>query len=234
MLTTLISTAYYEISSVFLIVLDGVDELPDTLLRHDDDDDDEYVCKQNATKISREEGAASSSAPFSHRRATSALVVSRPSHDAELPRKPFKYHLNSITPRDINFSIISSENTRVVCSFVIAVLVVLSQINLPHKVIKSKSLIDYRPLYAVLLSDLLIVSATLALCSQGEEDEREMKLEGDVNWEGAVKLLEWGLILHQTIRAIFIDCSLYLAIVICSLSLMHWFLHFLKIHLSSQ
>ncbi|KAH6817452.1 hypothetical protein C2S51_001055 [Perilla frutescens var. frutescens] len=83
---------------------------------------------------------------------------------------------------------------------------------LRDKVIKSKSLIDYRPLCAVLLSDLLIVSATLALLSQGKESEKQVKLEADV------KLLEWGLILHQTIRAVFIDCSLYLAIVICGLS----------------
>lgn len=166
-------------------------------------DGEEDFSKQNATNISQKEVALQ------------ALVTSR---GAPLPGKQFEYHLNSITPRDINFSIISSENTRAICSFVIAVLVVLSHINLPHKVIKSKSLIDYRPLYAVMLSDLLIVSATLALLSQGKENEREAKLEKDVNWDGAVKLLEWGLILYQTIRAVFIDCSLYLAIVVCGLA----------------
>ncbi|KAH6782144.1 hypothetical protein C2S51_007437 [Perilla frutescens var. frutescens] len=168
------------------------------------DDNEQYFSKQNATNITQKEIAP-----------LQALVASQ---GAKLPGKQLEYHLSSITPRDINLSIISSENTRAICSFVIAVLVFMSHINLPHKVIKSKSLIDYRPLYAVLLSDLFIVSATLALLSQGKESEKEVKLEADVNWDGAVKLLEWGLILHQTIRAVFIDCSLYLAIVICGLS----------------
>ncbi|KAH6818550.1 hypothetical protein C2S51_002153 [Perilla frutescens var. frutescens] len=155
------------------------------------DDNEKYFSKQNARNITQKEVA---------------------------PLQQLEYHLSWITQKDINLSIISSENTRSVCWFMIAVLVVMSHTNLPHKVIKSKSLIDYRPLYAVLLSDLLIVSATLALLSQGKESEKQVKLEADVNWDGAVKLLEWGLILHQTIRVVFIDCSLYLAIIICGLS----------------
>ncbi|PIN10822.1 hypothetical protein CDL12_16593 [Handroanthus impetiginosus] len=148
--------------------------------------------------------------------------VSHRSNDTNLPERPFEYHLSSITPKDINFSIISSENTRALCSFVIAVLVVLSHINLPHNVVKPKSLIADRPLYAVLLTDMLIVAARLALYSMGREEddntETSFGRDGD-NWEGAVKLLEWGLVLHQTLRAIFIDCSFYLVIVVCGLSL---------------
>lgn len=149
------------------------------------------------------------------------ISVSNASKDSNLPEKPFEYHLSTISVREIHFSILSSERSRVVCSLVIAVLVVLSHINLPHKVIKSKSLIAYRPLYAVLLTDVLIIGARLALYSQGKEkEEREVKSEKDKeNWDGAVTLLEWGLMMHQAVRAVFIDCSLYLAIVICGLSL---------------
>ncbi|GFP88882.1 hypothetical protein PHJA_001031900 [Phtheirospermum japonicum] len=143
------------------------------------------------------------------------------SDNANLPYKPFEYHLSSISPKEINFSIISSENTRVVCSFVIAVLVVLSHVNLPHNVVESKSLIAYRPLYALLLTDALIVAARLALYSEGKEDDNEIKFKGgNNNWDGAVKLLEWGLVLHQTVRAVFIDCSCYVAIVVCGLSML--------------
>ncbi|XP_057773003.1 uncharacterized protein LOC130992402 [Salvia miltiorrhiza] len=181
-------------------------------------DDDDVPNTDNDEDFSKQNAAASL---LSRNRSSSALVAtSGSSHDAKLPRKPLEYHLSSIAPRDINLSIISSEKTRVICSFVIAVLVVLSHIDPTHKVVKSKSLIAYRPLYAVLLSDLLIVAATMALLSQGREGEKEVKLEKDVNWDGAVKVLEWGIILHQAVRAIFIDCSLYLAIVICGLSLM--------------
>ncbi|KAI3455410.1 hypothetical protein Pfo_012073 [Paulownia fortunei] len=208
----------------------GGDDAPDTLIRHDND---EEVSKGNASgsrvsdlqKLDEKEVAILSSAPAFQSGAQSSLVstrVTNTSDDANFPVKPFEYHLNSVTPKEINFSIISSENTRVICSFVIAVLVVLSHVNLPHYVVKSKSLIAYRPLYAVLLTDMLIVAARLALYSQEREDDEEIKFEGDGhNWEGAVKLLEWGLVLHQTLRAIFIDCSFYLAIVVCGLSLVH-------------
>ncbi|KAL3631867.1 hypothetical protein CASFOL_024851 [Castilleja foliolosa] len=149
-----------------------------------------------------------------------SLQPSVQSDNANLPYKPFEYHLSSISPKEINFSIISSENTRVVCSFVIAVLVVLSHINLPHHVVESNSLIAYRPLYALLLTDTLIVAARLALYSEEKEDDNEVKFEGgNNNWDGAVKLLEWGLVLHQTVRAVFIDCSFYVAIVVCGLSM---------------
>ncbi|CAA0837240.1 Unknown protein [Striga hermonthica] len=152
----------------------------------------------------------------------------------DYPYKPFEYHLSSISPKEINFSIISSENTRVICSLVIAILVVLSHVNLPHNVVESNSLIAYRPLYALLLTDMLLVAARLALYSEGKEvDDKDAELEGlgghndnnkkknigDNNWDGAVKLLEWGLVLHQTVRAVFIDCSFYVAVVVCGLSL---------------
>ncbi|KAK6124973.1 hypothetical protein DH2020_041247 [Rehmannia glutinosa] len=189
--------------------LKGEDDVRDSLIRHDKDEDE--VSKENLSgkrvsdlqKLDEKEVA----------------ILSFQSGDSP-DEKPFEYHLSSITPKEINFSIISSENTRVICSFVIAVLVVLSHINLPHNVVKSKSLIAYRPLYAVLVTDMLIVAARLALYSEGKVDDKEVKFEGGgENWDGAVKLLEWGLVLHQTLRAVFIDCSFYLAIVVCGLSL---------------
>jgi hypothetical protein len=45
------------------------------------------------------------------------------------------------------------------------------------------------------------------------------KEDGD-NWVGAVKLLERGLTVYQAVRGIFIDCSVYLVVVICALSLL--------------
>ncbi|XP_042049527.1 uncharacterized protein LOC121795138 isoform X2 [Salvia splendens] len=185
---------------------------------HDDDDvpntdNDEDFSKQNTAASLRNR----------RNRSSSALVATpkRASQKAKLPRKPLEYHLISITPKDINQSIISSEKTRLFCSLAIAILVLLSHIDPIFIVVKSESLIASRPLYAVLLSDLLIAAATLALLSFWREAEQEVEFEKDVNWDGAVKVLEWGIILHQTVRAIFVDCSLYLAIVICGLSLMH-------------
>ncbi|KAL2554969.1 hypothetical protein Fot_08588 [Forsythia ovata] len=154
-------------------------------------------------------------------------TVSNSSCDANAkpPRKPpFSDFFGSITPREINSCIITSENTRVFCSIAISILVVLSHVNLPRKVVKSKSLIAWRPLYVVLLTDLMIVAARLALYVQrgsekAEQDKEQRFQEDGHNWGSAMKLLEFGLVLHQTIRAIFIDCSFYLAIVVCGLSL---------------
>lgn len=213
------------ISSHIIHRVEGGDDAAGTLLSYDNV---EEVSEENAprggvshlrkNKLNEKEAETVSSPEEKSSLITTR--VSKFSDNAKFPEKPFEYHLSSITPKEINFSIISSENTRVVCSFVIAVLVVLSHVNLPHNVVKSKSLIAYRPLYAVLLTDMLIVAARIALYSQGREDEEEAKFKGDDhNWEGAVKLLEWGLVMHQTLRAIFIDCSFYLAIVICGLSI---------------
>ncbi|XP_073148551.1 uncharacterized protein [Henckelia pumila] len=137
-----------------------------------------------------------------------------------ISKKPLIQLLDSLTPKDINSSIMSTESTRVMCSTIIAVLVVRSHVNLPHNVVKSKSLIAYRPLYVVLMTDLLIVAARLVLYTQTreEDDKKERSFDG-VNWGGAIKVLELGLVLHQAIRAIFIDCSFYLVILVCGLSL---------------
>ncbi|KZV16270.1 hypothetical protein F511_35836 [Dorcoceras hygrometricum] len=144
--------------------------------------------------------------------------ISKPkNHGLNPSKKPLIQLLDSITPKEINSTIISSENTRVMCSTIIAVLVVLSHVNLPHNVVRSKSLIAYRPLYVVLVTDVLIVAARLALYTQKKREEEDHK--GGVNWGGAIKMLELGLVVHRGIRAIFIDCSFYLVIVVCGLSL---------------
>ncbi|XP_022842652.1 uncharacterized protein LOC111366186 [Olea europaea var. sylvestris] len=155
-----------------------------------------------------------------------ATTVSKASYDANAKpfQKPFGNLFSSRTPREINSCIITSENTRVFCSIVIAILVVLSHVNFPCKVVKSKSLIAWRPLYVVLLTDLMIVAARLALYVQrgsdkAEQDEEQRFQEDGHNWGSAIKLLEFGLVLHQTVRAVFIDCSFYLVIVVCGLSL---------------
>ncbi|GFP99670.1 hypothetical protein PHJA_002111100 [Phtheirospermum japonicum] len=145
----------------------------------------------------------------------------------EYAHLPEKQHpgciFSSITPNEINFSIISSEDTRVICSVVLAILVVLSYIALPNNDVKPKSLIAYKPLYVVVLTNVFIVAAKLAPYAQiKKECYKEPMMTGDEdgdNWGGAVKLLELGLVLHQTIRAIFIDCSFYLVVVVCGLSM---------------
>lgn len=135
--------------------------------------------------------------------------------------------LSCFTPKEINSSIISSEETRVFCSIMIALLVVIAYANLPRHIVKSKSLIASRPLYVLLLTDVMIVILRISSAKQrgsGETDVQKKAakvLENDghnIHWDEAIKVLEWGLVLYQTVRAIFIDCSFYIVIVICGFS----------------
>ncbi|CAK9161471.1 unnamed protein product [Ilex paraguariensis] len=153
-----------------------------------------------------------------------AARVPNASDYTELLSKACGRYLNFFTLKDINSCIVASENTRVFCSIIIAVLVVLSHTNLPRNIVKSKSIIASKPLYVLLLTDLTIVLAQLTLekrrDSEKDKEEKETVSQKDGhNWRGAIKILEVGLVLHQTMRAILIDCSFYVVIVICGLSL---------------
>ncbi|KAJ8535959.1 hypothetical protein K7X08_034360 [Anisodus acutangulus] len=156
-------------------------------------------------------------------RVIAATAKDEASEDAEvLPRKRDGFlHLFSL--RDINSCILISKNKRVVCSIMISFLVVLSYAHLPHSIARSNSFIASRPLYILLLTDLTIVIAQIVRKEvvPGEERDEDGERAKDFghNWDGALMILEYGLVLYQTIRAIFIDCSFYLVIVICGLSL---------------
>ncbi|CAN4088924.1 unnamed protein product [Withania somnifera] len=150
--------------------------------------------------------------------------MAKASKDADevLPRKRDNLlHLFSL--RDINSCILISENKRVTCSVMISFLVILSYAHLPHSIARSNSFIASRPLYILLLTDLTIVVARIVrkevVPDEVRAEDREQVKDFGHNWDGAVMILEYGLVLYQTIRAIFIDCSFYLVIVICGLSL---------------
>lgn len=126
----------------------------------------------------------------------------------------------------INSCIIASERTRAICSLIIACVVVISNIDYPligFDIMSSDSFIASRPFCIILLTDVTIVLALLFLESGNDSEEvDEEKVAGkedEDNWTGAVKLLERGLVLYQIIRGIFIDCSVYLVVVIFGLSL---------------
>ncbi|KAK4764972.1 hypothetical protein SAY86_026062 [Trapa natans] len=124
----------------------------------------------------------------------------------------------------LNSCILESERTRGCCAFILAVLVVLSYVSYPlfgSHVVKSGSVVASRPLYILLLADVTIVFARLLSMPRNFEEtaeERKVTREENQNWVEAVKVLERGLVAYQTVRAIFIDCSIYMVVVICGLS----------------
>ncbi|KAG5619067.1 hypothetical protein H5410_018891 [Solanum commersonii] len=136
-----------------------------------------------------------------------------------VPRKRYNF-LRLFSLRDINCCILISENKRVICSVMISLLVVLSYAHIPLSIARSNSFVASRPLYILLLTDFTIVIARIVRKEVVPDEERAKDTErGKDNWDGALSILEYGLVLYQSIRAIFIDCSFYLVIVICGLSL---------------
>ncbi|KAJ7958611.1 Transmembrane protein [Quillaja saponaria] len=130
------------------------------------------------------------------------------------------------TPMHISSAITASESTRLFCSMAIALLVVLSYIRFPilgSKVIKS--ILSFRPLYFVLLTNCTVVLARLlsekprgpGRVSRGEQ--KTPPVDGDDWAEKLGRTLEAGLLVQKVIDALFIDCSIYAIIVICGLSL---------------
>ncbi|KAK4410564.1 hypothetical protein Sango_0129400 [Sesamum angolense] len=187
----------------------GGDYLSDTVMRH--------ANRQDVAKGNDSESRASNLLKLEQKEVATLI-----SDNVNLHEKLFSFYLGSITLKEINFGIISSEDTRVMCSVAIAILVVLSHVTLPHDVAKPKSLIAYRPIFVVLLTDMFILAAKLAPYAQIRKEDKEPQVEengGVENWGGAVQLLEMGVVLHQTVRALFIDFSFYLVTVVCGLSL---------------
>ncbi|EEF46502.1 uncharacterized protein LOC8274534 [Ricinus communis] len=139
------------------------------------------------------------------------------------------HHYRFFSSKRINACIISSERRRAMCSLIVAFLVVISHIGYPlfsANIVRSESVIASRPLYIILLTDVAIVLGHMFHESgnngseEAEAERMEPNKEDGDNWDGAVKLLERGLVLYQAIRGIFIDCSVYLVVVISGLSLL--------------
>lgn len=135
--------------------------------------------------------------------------------EAKKPRSWRKHTFFS--SRELNFCILASENTRALSSLIIALLVVFYYTI-------SESILASRPLYIVLVTDVTIVVARIyrektRFLEEKEGDKGEAGEDGH-SWGDAVKLLERGLVLYQAIRGVFIDCSIYLVVVVCCISLM--------------
>lgn len=132
-------------------------------------------------------------------------------------KQPPRRKTTFFSSRELNHCILASESTRALSSLIIALVVVLYYLI-------SKSVLASRPLYILLLTDVTIVFARLCggKTIAVEENEGEKgKAPGDGHsWGDAVKLLERGLVAYQALRGAFIDCSIYLVVVVCGTSLM--------------
>ncbi|GAB4850193.1 hypothetical protein Ancab_029487 [Ancistrocladus abbreviatus] len=167
-----------------------------------------------------------SSSQHHHDSFNDTSFVQRKSVDNEPVQKlSWGWH-NIFTAKELSSCITASESTRIFCSILIALLVVLSYVDYPllgMNIVNSKSIIAAKPLYMLLMTDIMVMVAHLISERrrkfESPEEDVEVVQEKELNWAMAVRILERGLVAHQTIRAIFIDCSLYVVIVLCGLSL---------------
>lgn len=175
----------------------------------------EMVSAAAASAASRDSTSMVETTPI-----TSALQ--KHSNTPEPSPKPRRTRL--FNSKQLHSCIIESENTRGFCAFIIAVLVVLSYVGYPlfgSRIVRTESIIVARPLYILLLTDITIIMARLLLSAgkdMEEAEQRKVTQDYNRNWDGAVKLLERGLVVYQSVRGIFIDCSVYMVVVVCGLS----------------
>lgn len=130
---------------------------------------------------------------------------------------PLQRHLSAtFTAKKIRSSITASKDTRILTSIAIALLVILSHLRIPllsRNIITS--IVAAMPVYLVLLTDVTIVIARIL------REEVNPKKTADTTQvaEGLGANLETGLLAYKAITAAFMDCSVYIVVVICGLCL---------------
>lgn len=123
------------------------------------------------------------------------------------------------TAGQIRSAIAASENTRMSCSVVTAVLVIASCMGFPVA-----GIIILRPVYLLLLTNISIVLGLAILGERGKELRTGRRRSAPtVGGNGLVdqlgKALELGLLMHKIIGALFMDFSIYAAVLVSGLSL---------------
>ncbi|KAH7651955.1 hypothetical protein IHE45_20G090700 [Dioscorea alata] len=120
------------------------------------------------------------------------------------------------TARKISHSISLSENLRLICAVAIGLLVMLQYHAYSFGGNLVRSIITFRPLLLVLLTDATIVLGRVLLAkeSNGGDNERT-KVEAD-STNSISQALEVALVLQKGLTAVTMDCSICAAIIICA------------------
>ncbi|WCJ29795.1 hypothetical protein M5689_011405 [Euphorbia peplus] len=131
-----------------------------------------------------------------------------------------------VSPTQISSAITATESSRLLCSVIVAIFVVLSYLGFPLLGSNTvKSIICFRPLYLMLLTNLTLVLAQLLFSNQRGSN----RIVGDSNvtsakydWaEQAGNALEFGLLMKKAMDALVMDCSIYAIIVIAGFCILH-------------
>lgn len=175
----------------------------------------------NSLPVSLDVNGEANSLPVSLNDQSSFISTSGVEQDSETRSR----QQNFFTPKQISAAIDASLKTRLLCSTIVAVLVVLSHLGFPLQGNRFLgSIISFRPLYFILLTNVTLVITRLLFDDHGSSqraigEENKAASTDDYNWaERLGKTLELGLVAQKVIDAVFMDCSVYAIIVICGLS----------------
>ncbi|KAI4377859.1 hypothetical protein MLD38_015426 [Melastoma candidum] len=136
----------------------------------------------------------------------------------------------SFSPYELRSAIDRTARARMLCSVSVAVLVVLSYMGFPllgSKVIRS--VLMFRPLYLVLLTNITLVVARMILTQQSEiawsvNGEGKSHPGADSDWVNQIgNNMELGFLVMKMMDAVIMECSVYSAIVVCGICLAHLF-----------
>ncbi|TKY66871.1 Zinc finger FYVE domain-containing protein 26 isoform 1 [Spatholobus suberectus] len=133
-----------------------------------------------------------------------------------------------IIPSDITHAIDASKGTRLCCSVLVALLVLASYPGFSFLGSKFfKTVIGFRPLYLVLVTNLTAVIARLFSCKQRGFERRQSRgssggggVGGD-EYAQLAKALELCLVVQNAADAVFMDCAVYAVVLVCGLALLH-------------
>lgn len=119
------------------------------------------------------------------------------------------------TPNRITHCVAASENIRLLCAVIIAILVASSYRGSNLFGMLASSLRYVGPLYVVLLTDIAIVTGMLLINEVPDKDD-DGKRSGGHEFDLA-KAIEIGLMVYRATKTVFMDCCVCAVIVIVAL-----------------
>ncbi|RWV80536.1 hypothetical protein GW17_00058183, partial [Ensete ventricosum] len=140
--------------------------------------------------------------------------------DAALPTEPRAKKQLMFSSKQVSRSVAASENKRSIGAVMIALLVVLSNHGYAFGGAVMGSIVNFRPLFLVMLTDVTIVLGLLMTNRGTDEKENERARSGkqEHGWPSNIgDTLEAWLMLRTVSSAIFMDCSICAVIIIAGL-----------------
>ncbi|KAG9146502.1 hypothetical protein Leryth_011788, partial [Lithospermum erythrorhizon] len=150
-----------------------------------------------------------------------SLDTNESTHEHHL--EPTTRRFEFCTSKEISSALKSTELTRLYCALAAAIIIVLSYVGFPilgNYILKG--VILFRPLFLLILTNISIVAQHI-MSEKQRGSSRAGRGRSDIpSGSGLNRLgdvLEIGLLLKNVIESLFMDCSIFSAVVICGISI---------------